>query len=71
MSTDLLGREFKVGDRVAKGVSMSTSTACVEIYVVTRFNAKGMPILGDSRNALLHPERLLIVNEVPGVSNYR
>lgn len=68
---DLLGREFAVGDKVAQGVSCSTSTACVQIYTVTKINDSGKPHLAESRNAVWYPGRLLIVNEVPGVYDSR
>jgi len=67
MSTDLLGREFKVGDKVARGDAYSTSTAGVRIVTVTKIANNGKPHLSGGRNAVWYPERLLIVNGVPDV----
>lgn len=64
---DLRGREFKMGDKVARGVSTSTSGARVAIAEVTGITDKGFPRLDGSKAAVWYPDWLLIVNEVPNV----
>lgn len=58
---DFLGKNFKVGDLVAEGVSCSTSSSRVAIAMVTQIK-NGQVYLDDSPRARLYPDRLLILN---------
>lgn len=63
MATDMRGKEFKVGDTVAKGITLNQSgSAGIELCKVTIADGDRIHLDGSNR-AMKYPNRLLIVND--------
>jgi hypothetical protein len=61
MAKDVLGKEFKVGQNVARAVAFAKLSAYVEVQVVTSIK-DGCVYLNNSKQPMKFPERLAIIS---------
>jgi hypothetical protein len=61
MATDVQGREFAVGQTIARPEKIGIDSVAVKICKVTRIDGDKI-YLDDSKQAIKFPERLAIIN---------
>lgn len=60
---DKLGRKFKVGDKIVRGIKMGSRAVTLQISEVTNLTEDKM-YLDDSHVAIVYPGRLMIVTSI-------
>lgn len=60
---DMLGKQFKIGDKVARPVIVGAHTPRIKLCEVTRIEIDGSITLDGSKTAIRFPEHLVIIGD--------